>query len=595
MQEGILSLMQMPRTTVAVQMLREARLPYIVVLTNPTTGGVTASYAMLGDIQIAEPGALIGFAGPRVIEQTIREKLPEGFQRAEYLRITAWSTWSCTATTCAPMLARLCRLLTKARPSRPASATPMKLPPGRRRCRSVPASRLDAGARRTSTRMTPSTPSWRGCWRCIPRRSTCRSTASSACWRASAIRERSLPPVIHVAGTNGKGSTIAFMRAILEAAGQRVHVYTSPHLVRFHERIRLGGAGRRRARRRGRALADALENASAPTAASRSPSSRSPRRRRFLLFARHPADVLLLEVGLGGRLDATNVVEQAARHRDHAVSLDHAEFLGDTLERSRPRRPASSSAACRRSIAPQPHEALAVIERAAARVGAPLLIAGQDWTVDARSTAGSSIRTRTACSTCRRRGSPAATSSTMPAPRSRRCARRGWQLPLPSLRGRACARPNGRRACSGCARPARGAGAGRRELWLDGGHNPDGGRAIAAALADLEERVSRPLILIVGMLATKESKAFCAIFSGLARRIIASRSHTQDKGQLARRGDRGCGPPAPACRRRPAMERRRRRLEADHASSTSEAPPRILIMTGSLYLAGEVLGANGTL
>jgi acetyl-CoA carboxylase carboxyl transferase subunit beta len=85
MQEGILSLVQMPRTTVAVQMLREAKLPYIVVLTHPTTGGVTASYAMLGDVQIAEPGALICFAGPRVIEQTIREKLPEGFQRAEYL------------------------------------------------------------------------------------------------------------------------------------------------------------------------------------------------------------------------------------------------------------------------------------------------------------------------------------------------------------------------------------------------------------------------------------------------------------------------------------------------------------------------------
>ena len=85
MQEGILSLMQMPRTTVAVEQLREAGMPYIVVLTNPTTGGVTASYAMLGDVHIAEPGALIGFAGPRVIEQTIREKLPEGFQRAEYL------------------------------------------------------------------------------------------------------------------------------------------------------------------------------------------------------------------------------------------------------------------------------------------------------------------------------------------------------------------------------------------------------------------------------------------------------------------------------------------------------------------------------
>jgi acetyl-CoA carboxylase carboxyl transferase subunit beta len=101
MQEGILSLMQLPRTTVAVDTLREARKPYIVVLTNPTTGGVTASYAMLGDVHIAEPGALIGFAGPRVIEQTIREKLPEGFQRAEYLGNTAWSTWSCTATSSA--------------------------------------------------------------------------------------------------------------------------------------------------------------------------------------------------------------------------------------------------------------------------------------------------------------------------------------------------------------------------------------------------------------------------------------------------------------------------------------------------------------
>jgi acetyl-CoA carboxylase carboxyl transferase subunit beta len=101
MQEGILSLMQMPRTTVGVQRLREAKKPYIVVLTNPTTGGVTASYAMLGDVQIAEPGALIGFAGPRVIEQTIREKLPEAFSAPNIFAITAWSISSSTATRCA--------------------------------------------------------------------------------------------------------------------------------------------------------------------------------------------------------------------------------------------------------------------------------------------------------------------------------------------------------------------------------------------------------------------------------------------------------------------------------------------------------------
>ncbi|UTD26940.1 acetyl-CoA carboxylase, carboxyltransferase subunit beta [Bradyrhizobium sp. WD16] len=113
MQEGILSLMQLPRTTVAVQMLREARLPYIVVLTNPTTGGVTASYAMLGDVQIAEPGALIGFAGARVIEQTIREKLPEGFQRAEYLKDHGMVDMVVHRHQLRSTLARLCRLLMK--------------------------------------------------------------------------------------------------------------------------------------------------------------------------------------------------------------------------------------------------------------------------------------------------------------------------------------------------------------------------------------------------------------------------------------------------------------------------------------------------
>jgi acetyl-CoA carboxylase carboxyl transferase subunit beta len=124
MQEGILSLMQLPRTTVAVQMMREARKPYIVVLTNPTTGGVTASYAMLGDIHIAEPGALIGFAGPRVIEQTIREKLPDGFQRAEYLKEHGMVDMVVHRHQLRPTLANLSHLLTKARPAERKSETP---------------------------------------------------------------------------------------------------------------------------------------------------------------------------------------------------------------------------------------------------------------------------------------------------------------------------------------------------------------------------------------------------------------------------------------------------------------------------------------
>ncbi|MBX3535742.1 MAG: acetyl-CoA carboxylase, carboxyltransferase subunit beta [Xanthobacteraceae bacterium] len=126
MQEGILSLMQMPRTTVAVQRLREAKKPYIVVLTNPTTGGVTASYAMLGDVQIAEPGALIGFAGPRVIEQTIREKLPAGFQRAEYLRDHGMVDIVVHRHEMRKTLARLCRLMTKAPAATPALAAPVE-------------------------------------------------------------------------------------------------------------------------------------------------------------------------------------------------------------------------------------------------------------------------------------------------------------------------------------------------------------------------------------------------------------------------------------------------------------------------------------
>jgi acetyl-CoA carboxylase carboxyl transferase subunit beta len=125
MQEGVLSLMQMPRTIVGVQMLREAKLPYIVVLTDPTTGGVTASYATLGDVQIAEPGAMIGFAGARVIEQTIREKLPEGFQRAEYLRDHGMVDMVVHRHELRPTLARLCRLLTKS----PAAETVPKTAP----------------------------------------------------------------------------------------------------------------------------------------------------------------------------------------------------------------------------------------------------------------------------------------------------------------------------------------------------------------------------------------------------------------------------------------------------------------------------------
>src|SRR6516162_3651910 len=192
--------------------------------------------------------------------------------------------------------------------------------------------------------------------------------------------QRQLPPVVHVAGTNGKGSTIAFLRAILEAAGRRVHVYTSPHLVRFNERFRLGQA------ESGRLVCDAglyaalseceAANAGAPITVFEIETAAG-----FVLFSRHPADVLLLEVGLGGRLDAANVIERPLATVITPVSLDHAEYLGGTIAEIAAEKAGILKRGVPAVVAPQPREALAVIERQAARVGAPTRIAGEDWTI----------------------------------------------------------------------------------------------------------------------------------------------------------------------------------------------------------------------
>ncbi len=199
--------MQMPRTTIAVQRLREAKKPYIVVLTNPTTGGVTASYAMLGDVHIAEPGALIGFAGPRVIEQTIREKLPEGFQKSEYLRDHGM----------VDMVVHRHRIARDHRQSVPASD---------QSARKRAAARELAGARAcdhvsgSAANTAPIDAMLARLLALHPKRIDLGLERMARILDALDHPERRLPPVIHVAGTNGKGSTIAFMRAILEAAGK---------------------------------------------------------------------------------------------------------------------------------------------------------------------------------------------------------------------------------------------------------------------------------------------------------------------------------------------------------------------------------------
>jgi dihydrofolate synthase/folylpolyglutamate synthase len=398
--------------------------------------------------------------------------------------------------------------------------------------------------------------------------------------------ERRLPPAIHVAGTNGKGSTVAFMRAILEAGGKSVHVYTSPNLVRLNERFRIGKAGGGRLVDDDE-LAEALSECEAQNGEAPITVFEIETAAAFLLFTRHPADMLLLEVGLGGRLDATNVVERPLASAITRLSIDHREFLGDTIVQIAAEKAGILKAGVPAVVASQPREALAVIERQAARVRAPLVVAGEDWTATEE------------------RG------------------RLVYQdddglldLPAPKLYGRHQFENAGTAIAavrvSGVKLPVSAFEAGmirvdwparmqrlspgplaallppESELWLDGGHNADGGRAIAAALADLEERVSRPLVLIVGMLSTKDSEGFLRNFSGLARRVIAVPIHQDKAVPAAALADiaQSVGIPAIA------------RDDIESALNVAgklelEPAPRVLI-TGSLYLAGEVLAANGT-
>jgi dihydrofolate synthase/folylpolyglutamate synthase len=400
--------------------------------------------------------------------------------------------------------------------------------------------------------------------------------------------ERRLPPVVHVAGTNGKGSTIAFMRAILEAAGLRVHVYTSPHLVRFNERFRLGAGGEGR-------LASDVELGEALTQCERA-NGGAPitvfeitTAAGLLLFERHPADILLLEVGLGGRLDATNVIERPLATVVAPVSLDHAEFLGDTVGKIAAEKAGIFKPDVPAIVAAQPREALEVIERQAARLHAPIRIAGEDWTATEErgrlvyqddaglidlpapklygrhqfENAGLAIAALRAVDTLRL--APAAFEG---------IAKAEWPARMQRLSSGSLAAlvPQG------------------GELWLDGGHNPDGGRVIASALADLEERVSRPLVLIVGMLANKDSEGFLRNFTGLARRIVTvpipQQENTLPAAALADAA-RAIGLPA---QESPDIET----ALAAIGSFDLDQRPRILI-TGSLYLAGAALALNGTL
>jgi dihydrofolate synthase/folylpolyglutamate synthase len=400
--------------------------------------------------------------------------------------------------------------------------------------------------------------------------------------------ERKLPPVIHVAGTNGKGSTVAYLRAILEAAGLRVHAYTSPYLVRINECFRLGRAGC------GVLVGDdelrgALEHCERVNAGAPLTFFEAKTAAAFCLFARHPADVLLLEVGLGGRLDSTNVVDAPLATVIAPISMDHTEFLGDTLTAI-----AGEKAAIIKRDAPvisaeQAPEAIVVIEQQAKRQRAPLYAAGQQWHVGVEcgrlvyqddrglmdlaapklfgrhqfDNAGLAIATLRAIETFKI-GHAAFEAGIVNAE---------WPARMQRLSSGALLEmgPQG------------------SEIWLDGGHNAEGGRVAAAALGDLEERVSRPLVVIAGMMGNKDATGFLANFPGLTRHIIAVEIPGQDNAMPTDRLADAARSLGMRVEISAGVEAALRSL----ARLAYEVPPRILI-TGSLYLAGHVLALNGT-
>jgi len=400
--------------------------------------------------------------------------------------------------------------------------------------------------------------------------------------------ERQLPPVIHVAGTNGKGSTIAYLRAMLEAAGQRVHVFTSPWLVRINESYRLGKVGS------GvfvsdEALFDVLTrceqiNAGAPITFFEIKTIAA-----FCLFAQHPADVVLLEVGLGGRLDSTNVVDQPAAVVLTPIGMDHMDFLGNSLASIA----AEKAAIIKRGVpvisAEQEPDAMAVIEQQAKRMRSSLFAAGEEWHVNVE-------RGRLVYQDERglldlpapklfgrhQFGNAGLAIATLRAIGSFKLTTKAFEAGIVGADWPA----RMQRLASGALTAL---GPGGCELWLDGGHNADGGRVIAAALGDLEERVSRPLVVIVGMMGNKDAAAFLGNFAGLTRHIIVVPIPDQANAMA----------PADLADAARALGMRVEIADGIEAALSGvarlayEVPPRILI-TGSLYLAGHVLAINGT-
>jgi dihydrofolate synthase / folylpolyglutamate synthase len=386
--------------------------------------------------------------------------------------------------------------------------------------------------------------------------------------------ERRLPPVVHVAGTNGKGSTVAMLRAGLESTGARCHVYTSPHLARFHERIRLAGTLITEDH-----LTKVLDRAMAANGPDSITYFEITTCAALLAMAETPADWTLLEVGLGGRLDATNVIDRPAATVITPVDLDHQAFLGDTI----PLIAAEKAGIIKRGVpcivAPQHDSAMEVIEARAARLGAPLLAHGQHWHVttergrlifqDEDGLLDLPLPNLLGPHQIINAGTALATLRALKAPEQAyegAVTRAEWPARMQRLTDGALAR---------LAAPC--------ELWLDGGHNPAAGAVIAETL---RQRDGRPVHLICGMLNTKDIAGFMSHLAGVAQTLTAV-SIPGEKNTI------------------PAEETARIATEAGLTSTTAPSvakaitslrdtfPGCRILICGSLYLAGHVLRENG--
>jgi dihydrofolate synthase / folylpolyglutamate synthase len=391
-----------------------------------------------------------------------------------------------------------------------------------------------------------------------------------------------LPPVVHVAGTNGKGSVVAFLRAMLEAAGLEVHVYTSPHLVRFTERIVVAGREIDDAH-----LADILEeceeiNAGAPITFFEITTAAA-----FVAFARTPADVTLLETGLGGRLDATNVIGAPTLTAITPISLDHQSYLGETLTAIAGEKAGILKAGVACLSAAQPAEAATVIRARASLLGAPLFEETKHWSARRAADAGLAFRdgggelclpapALEGAHQFQNAGLAIACARCLPVPLTvdRDAIGRGlrhvrWPARLQRLE----------RGALPAMLPA------GWELWLDGGHNPG---AAAVLARHLEGWRDRPLFLVFGMLKSKHTGAFLSQLAPLIERVATVPVPEQ---------------PASLAAEEAARIAARHGIVATAATSVTDAlallaaesgPPARVLICGSLYLAGAVLAANDT-